>query len=158
MRRSATPTKIKTPPKTPTKNRGDESPSRTVEDYSPSPGKAAQHQAKFKKFKAGVQTIEDVVYLLSKVEAGEERLLQIIFDGKNSEAANLRREIMEIKEHFKLCCHVIIGEMHHDDVATDSPSSPTSTRACTWNSTGTFLSGQRSSNRYKNKLGNRWRH
>lgn len=116
MRRSATPTTTKTPPKTPTKRKDDESTSRIADEYSASPGKVAQSQAKFKKFKAGVKTIEDVVYLLSKVEAGEERLLQIIFDGKNSEAANLRREIMEIKEHFKLCCNVIIGEMHHDDV------------------------------------------
>lgn len=123
MRRSGTPTLSKTPPKTPKQDKDRSvSPVQAFEDPSGSPGKVAQSQAKFKKFKAGVKSIEDVVYLLSKVEAGEERLLEIIFDGKNSEAANLRREITEIKEHFKLCCHVIVGEMHHDDVKSGSDS------------------------------------
>lgn len=41
--------------------------------------------------------------------------MEIIFEGKNMEAADLRKELFEIKEHFKLCCNVIIGEMHNDD-------------------------------------------
>lgn len=50
--------------------------------------------------------------------------MEIIFDGKNYEAANMRKELNEIKNHFKLCCNVIINEMHADDVFGGSFSIP----------------------------------
>ena len=75
----------------------------------------ASKDPRFQKFKKNIKSIEDVVLLLSKVEVGEDRLLQIIFDGKAHEAANIRKELVELKEHFKLCCESILNEMHKDD-------------------------------------------
>ena len=66
--------------------------------------------------KTDVKTVEDIVKMLDKVELGENQLLRYLIDGKNIEAANMRKELENIKEHFKICCHVVINEMHQEDM------------------------------------------
>lgn len=62
------------------------------------------------------KSVDEVILMLGEVEKNEEQLLKVIFEGKHFEAAQIRKSIINIKEKFKLCCHVIIGDVHRADV------------------------------------------